>query len=422
MYILIIAILLVAAAITYLKFGSVDPEKLTSINMFDGALSFPQYWIPFMILAGVVLLFALWLLNKIFTAPKAIKRATVAKDAARSREALDTGLMQINSGEFEKGEATLTSQLDGTKADASKFIAAARSAEARGASEQADYFLKKASDSSNEASLAVRTTQAEMMMGRGDYDKAETLLTNLHSAAPQNGHIMSLLATTLGHTGNSAKMSSLTQIMRKNKALDENQLVALETPAWSNAIKSASAGEVARVWESLPPEARTNAGAVGAYAGRLMEFGEADQAEALVHKALNTEFDDSLAGMYGDIESGNVAKQLENAERWARHNGQSAPLQATIGKLAAKREMWAKSRDSLAKSAQLDLNPGICNELGEVLESMGDTTKATECFKNAARLAAGKAPIGMMADLPNLGSKLAEAVGNKASAVARKAS
>lgn len=422
MYILIIAILLVAAAITYLKYGSADPETLTSISLFDGALSFPTFWIPFMILAGVVLLFALWLLNKIFTAPKAIKRSSASKDAARSREALDDGLMQISSGEFEKGEATLTSHLDGTKADASKFLAAARSAETRGAKDQADYFLKKASDSSNEASLAVRTTQAEMMMGRGEYDKAETLLTNLHSAAPENGHIMGMLATALGHTGNSAKMSSLTQIMRKNKAADDATLTEMETPAWSNAIKDAPAGDVARVWESLPPEAKTNAGAVSSYAGRLVEFGEADQAEALVHKALNTDFSDSLAGMYGDIESSNVAKQLENAERWARHNGQSASLQATIGKLAGKREMWAKSRDSLAKSAQLDLNPGICNELGEVLESMGDSTKATECFKNAARLAAGKAPIGMMADLPSLGSKLAEVVGNKASAVARKAS
>lgn len=422
MYLIIIAILLVVAAITYLKFGQSDPETLTTISLFDGTLSFPEMWIPFAILAGIVLLFALWLLDKIFSAPKALKRAGKSKDATRSREALDEGLMQINSGEFEKGEATLTSHLDGTKADASKFMAAARSAETRGAHDQADYYLKKASDSSNESSFAVRTAQAEMMMGRGEYDKAETLLTNLHSAAPGNGHIMGLLATTLGHTGNAAKMSSLTQIMRKNKSTDEVKLAELETPAWSTSIKDAPAGEVTKVWDSLPPEAKTNAGAVGAYATRLSATGGVDEAEALVHKALNTNFDDSLAGMYGDIESSNVAKQLENAERWARTNSQSAPLQATIGKLAAKREMWAKSRDSLVKSAQLDLNPGICNELGEVLESMGDTAKAGECFKNAARLAAGKSPIGMMADLPGLGATLASAVGNKASAVARKAS
>lgn len=422
MLILVIAILLIAAAIAYFKFGGADPSAVTSINLFDGALSFPTFWIPFAIVGGAVLLLALWLLGKIFSAPKAIKRANAKRDASRSREALDEGMMQIHSGEYEKGEATLTSHLDGSKGDAPKYLAAAKSAEARGAPDQADYYLKKAADSSNEASLAVRTSQAEMMMGRGEYEKAETLLTNLHNAAPANGHIMGLLATTLGHTGNAEKMSKLTQIMRKSKAVDEDTLVEMETPAWSNAVATAPAGEVAKVWESLPPEAKTNPGAVKSYATRLVEFGENDQAEALVHKTINNGFNESLAGLYGDIESTNVAKQLENAERWSRHHGQSASLQASIGKLAAKREMWAKSRDSLVKSAQLDLNPGICNELGGVLESMGDTAKANECYKNAARLAAGQSPIGMMADLPNLGSKLAEAVGNKAAAVARRAS
>ena len=79
---------------------------------------------------------------------------------------------------------------------------------------------------------------------------------------------------------------------------------------------------------------------------------------------------------------------------------------ASVGKLAAKRDMWSKARDSLAKSAQLDLTPGIANDLGEVMESMGDNARSQEFFKNAARLAAGKSPTGLLSDLPNLVSAL----------------
>ena len=406
MLILVIAILLICAAIAWLKFGGVDPSAYSNINMFDGQISFPTYWIPFAILAFVVFLLALWLLGKIFSAPKAIKRGNKSREAARSRDSLDRGLMEIGSGDFEKGEATLTSHLDGGASDAPKYLAAAKSAEARGAHEQANHYLKKASDSSNDSSFAVRTAQAEMMMGRGEYDKAETLLTNLHTATPGNAHIMGLLATTLQQTGNAEKMSRLTQIMRKDGSVPESKVAAMESPAWEKALADAPNSDVQRVWDSLPAEAKTNASAVGAYAKRLSDIGQADKAEAVVHKSINSSFDESLAGLYGDIESSNTAKQLENAERWAQTNSSSPALLSTIGKLAGKRELWSKARDNMVKSAQVDLNPGICNDLGEVMEAMGDKASAVELFKNASRLAAGKSPVGMLTDLPALASKL----------------
>jgi len=406
MLILVIGLLLIAAAISYLKFGSIDPSELTAVNIHEGQASFPTYWIPYAILAFIALLLVMWLLGKILSAPKAIKRSNKARNAASSHEALNQGLMQITSGEYEKGEATLTSHLDGDESDASKYISAAKSAESRGAHEQAEHYLKKASDSSNSASYAVRASQAEMLMGRGEYDKAETLLTNLHNSSPENKHVMGLLASTLQHTGNASKLSKLTQIMRKNKAMPEDKIAAYEGPAWSQAIADSSNNDLKNIWDSLPSEARTNPKAVGAYAKRLVEVGDPDQAEAVVHKVLNKDFDESLASMYGDIESSNAAKQLENAERWAQKNTLSSGIMASVGKLAAKRDMWSKARDSLARSAQLDLNPGIANELGEVMESMGDKARSQEFFKNAARLAAGKSPTGLLSDLPNLVSAL----------------
>jgi len=169
MLILVIGLLLIAAAISYLKFGSIDPSELTAVNIHEGQASFPTYWIPYAILAFIALLLVMWLLGKILSAPKAIKRSNKARNAASSHEALNQGLMQITSGEYEKG------------------------------------------DSSNSASYAVRASQAEMLMGRGEYDKAETLLTNLHNSSPENKHVMGLLASTLQHTGNASKLSKLTQ-------------------------------------------------------------------------------------------------------------------------------------------------------------------------------------------------------------------
>lgn len=421
MLMLVIAILLIGAAIAFAKFGTTGDNSL-DVSALGGTATIPEIWIPYGLLALCLFLIALWIISKILSIPKAVKRGNAKRDASNSRDALDRGLMEVYSGEFEKGEATLTSHLDGGPGDASKFLAAAKAAETRGASDQADHYLKKASNASNEASAAVRTAQAEMMMSRGEYDKAETLLTNLHHSMPKNGHVMGLLATALQHTGNSGKLSSLTQVMRKSGAASDEQISEIETPTWSKMIATTPTADLGKAWDSLPAEAKTNPGAVSSYAGRLMEVGEGDKAEALVHKAINNSFDEGLAATYGNIESSNVAKQLENAERWAKTNGQSAALASTIGKLSAKREMWSKARDSLVKSAQLDLTPGVCSDLGEVLESMGESAKSKECFKNAALLASGKAPTGLMANLPELAGNLADGVGKKAAAVARRAS
>ncbi len=419
MLILVLAILLVAAAITYVKYGS--STETFDVNFAGAPGVVAEAWIPWALIAFALLLVALWLLSKLFSIPKAMSRGNAARDAARSREALDNGLLDLSAGEHQKAEATLTSHLDGGPGDAPKFLAAAKAAESRGAHEQADHYLKKASDSSNDASVAVRTTQAEMMIGRGQYDKAETLLTNLHHAMPKNTHVMGLLAGVLQQTGNSGKLASLSQVMRKSD-FPADVVAGIEAPAWENTLNKADNADLIKTWDSLPADAKTAPDAVAAYARRLLDTGDHDKAEAVVQKAVNSNFSDKLAGVYGDIESSNVAKQLDNAERWAKTNSTSAALAATIGKLSAKREIWGKARDSLVKSAQLDLTPDVCNELGDVLEAMGESTKAKECFKNAALLASGKAPTGLMADLPNLASKLAEAVGNKASAVARKAS
>jgi len=51
MLILVIGLLLIAAAISYLKFGSIDPSELTAVNIHEGQASFPTYWIPYAILA-----------------------------------------------------------------------------------------------------------------------------------------------------------------------------------------------------------------------------------------------------------------------------------------------------------------------------------------------------------------------------------
>ena len=401
MFIIAIGILLIAAAISFFYFSYNDGESIT-VNWMDQTGVFPLAWIPYAILALVLFLLALWVLNLIFSVPKKMKQAGEIRGIKKSRDSLDRGLLEIQSGDYEKGEATLTSYTDHTPGDAVKYLAAAKSAQARGDAAKAEEYLKKASVLSTDAAPAIRVAQAEMMLERGDYRDAETLLMNLHKSNPGNSHIMGLLATALEGSGNSAKLSELTQLMRSNTKMPVSAIEPMEVGAWNNIVESADTADLPTTWETLPAEARSNADVIKTYSRRLMNENKHDAAEQVLEKALNSKWNDDLVSVYGDLDNANVAKQLEQLEIWRSKNANNPALLGAIGKLSVKNQNLNKARDCFVNAAQIELTADSANSLGDILEGLGETEKARDCFKTAAALAKGEPAVGILLDMKNL--------------------
>jgi len=405
MFILAIGLLLIAAAVSFFYFSYNDGESIT-VNWMDQTGVFPLAWIPYAILALVLFLLALWILNQIFTVPSRLKRSGEVKGIKKSRDSLDRGLIEIQSGDYEKGEATITSYVENTPGDAVKFIAAAKSAQARGDSERAEGYLKKASDLSSDATPAIRVAQAEMMLDRGNYRDAETLLMNLHQNNPGNGHVMGLLATALQGSGNASKLSDLTRLMRSNTSMPVSSIEPLEVSAWTKIIDDTETADLSKSWESLPGDARKNPSVIASYARKLMSVNQDDAAESVLESAINTQWSDELVTAYGELDNANGAKQLEQLDIWRSKQPVNASLLSAMGKLSAKNHNLNKARDCMVSAAQVDLTPDSCSNLGDVLEALGDHEKAKDCFKSAAALARGESATGVMADIKNLAKNL----------------
>lgn len=407
MLLLTIALLAIVGVISFFYFQYNDSGVL-NLNIAGETGSIPVAWFPYAIVALIVFVIALWMLSKIISIPKSLRRGSASRAAKKSRQSLDKGLLEIQSGEFARGEASLISQLDGDDSDAVKYLAAAKSAQARGAEEDAEVYLKKASDSSNAASSAVRTAQAEMMLQRGNYRDAETLLTNLHQNAPKNAHVMTLLASAMQNTGNGDGLVALVRAMRSRTNLPMSYVEPLEKQAWTTQLNSANEDQLERVWNSLTADAQKHEEVMEAYVTRLMDSEQHDKAEEILRNTMRNNWSDKLVTLYGNLQSSDAVKQMETVDAWLKDHPRSAALHSAIGKMAASRNLWAKSRDAFTRAAELELNPDVCLGLGQALEQLGNSQIAKDCYRSAAALANGKPAVGALLDPENLAVALAQ--------------
>lgn len=405
MFIVAIGVLLIAAAISFFYFSHNDGESIT-VNWLDQTGVFPLAWIPYAIIALVLFLLALWVLNQIFSVPAKLRRSGELKGVKKSRDSLDRGLIEIQSGDYEKGEATLTSYNDHTPGDAVKYLAASKSAMARGDVNKSEEYLKKASDLSTDAAPAIRVAQAEMMLDRGDFRDAETILMSMHQSNPGNAHVMGLLATALQGTGNASKLADLTGLMRSNTSMPVTSIEPLEVEAWTTLLETSPTEDLTKTWEGLSPDAHKNPEVVESYARRLMEENQHTAAEHVIEGALNKNWSNNLVAAYGDLDNANVAKQIEQLEIWRKNQPNNASLLGAMGKLSVKNQNLNKARDCFVNAAQIDLTADNCLNLGDVLEGLGQHDKAKDCFKSAAGLASGQGASGLLLDLKNLAQNL----------------
>ena len=405
MLILTIVVLLIAGTISFFYFSYNNSESVT-YHWLDQTGVLPLAWVPYLIGLLIVFLIAAWLLAYFFSIPKRLRRSGELRSLNKSRASLDQGLMEIQSGEFLAGENTITRYLEGKPSDSVKYLVAARSAMSRGADGQADQFLKRAGDASNESTSAVRLAQAEMLLQKGEYRDAETLLTNLNRNKPRNPHVLRLLAQALQGSGDAKRLSEVTQVMRAKTNIPDDKIKGFEKSAWTQIIEEASDDGLVRAFEVLPKESRQDGDVVAAYCKRLIANGDNARAEALLRNSLNSEWNDNLIGVYGTLEGDETTKFLEQANRWQEQHPKSAPLALAIARLSGAGQLWGKAKDALLKAAKIDLSAEVCSELGEVLEAMGDSKNAKDCFRSASALAVGKAPFGVLKDVDALAQQL----------------
>jgi len=312
----------------------------------------------------------------------------------RSQEALIAGLVDSAEGNWEKAEKVLIKHASHSGAPLIHYLTAARAAQSRGAIDKRDEYLKKAADQAPGSDVAIGLTQAELHLSEKQFEQALETLTRLHSIDPTHASVLKLLHQAYQQAGDWEGIRKLIPSLNNNKVLMEAEIKLLETEAFSKLLKQAaergSVDEIESLWAEIPDYIKNMKGVSAIYFAAMIDAGAGAKVEGGLARALSTTWDQTLVVLYGNVQSIDIARQLETAEQWLLMHPRDAVFLTVLGKLSMKCGDNQKATTYLTKSLSIEPTVPAYQIFGDLLFAQGDKDRASECYKQGLELASSE--------------------------------
>ncbi len=345
----------------------------------------------------VVLIVSFFLLY--FLIRSGIKMVAVPRDLRhwkkqrRERKAiklLTQGLIDLAEGRWQSAEKKVVKYAESSDASLLNYLAAARAAQAQGADQRRDHYLKLAHENHPSADIAVGLTQAELQLKQNQLEQCLATLRHLHQLAPKHVQVLKVLAGLYQRLGDWEHLLDLMPLLRKHKAMKADVMGDLAQQAYLALLqKAGSFADLSNVWSRIPTPVQESENILMMYVQRLLVLGESDLAEPLLRHGLQRRFSDALLMCYGKIEGAEPTRQLALVESLLVEHERDAVALLTAGRLSLRCKLWGKARSYLEASVNVEPTAEAYNELGTLLERMNETEAAAECFREGLRLVPG---------------------------------
>jgi HemY protein len=355
--------------------------------------------VPVLLAALFLLVFAGWLLVKLFNAPRKLGEAAGRYRSGRAGHRLTKGMIEVAEGNFARGEKLLARAASGSDAPLLNYLQAARAAHLLGEDERRDSWLRQAYENTPEAASAVLLTQAELQLDQGQHEQALATLRRLEEKAPNHSYALNLLGRLYYRledwTQLEALLPRLTKYGRIDDALLEKWAVRVHR---ENLNRAADADALLAAWESVPKNLRNDTSLLEAWFGGLIRTDQHDKAEKEIAAELKREWHPPLVRLFGMIAGSDPGNQLSRAEGWLKTHPDDADLLLAAARLCLKNELWGKARSYLETAISIRPSPEAYEEFGRLLNQLGESDAAAEAYRAGLCLVA-PAPLRAIPDL-----------------------
>ncbi len=343
-----------------------------------------------------LLYYALRLLGGASRLPQRMRGWSGQRRALKARRGLTEGLLAYAEGDWDQAERRLLQRADDSETPLLHYLSAARAAQAQGADERRDHYLRLAHETLPDAALAIGLTQAELQLDHNQLEQAESTLEQLQRKAPKHRQVLKLQMRLLLELGAWTRLAALLPELRRRRAIPASEYTVLELKVHGELIDEVAddVDGLREAWQRVPKDLRANELLVLTYVGHLVRHDRGDLAEPLLRESLNRQMNDRLARLYGQVDGGKPGRQLEIAEGWLAGEPRNAALLLTVGRLAVRNKLWGKARSAFEGSLKAAPSVEAQRELGALLEHLGEHEAAAACYREAARLASEQAERG----------------------------
>lgn len=303
--------------------------------------------------------------------------------ASRARHALTQGLVELAEGNWKAAENHLVRYAHQCETPLLNYLAAARAAQLQGEDARRDDYLKLAHASMPTADVAVGLTQAELQLDHQQNEQALATLNHLRGIAPKHTHVLMLLKRLYINLQDWDKLERLLPELLKRKAVSEQEFQGLEVRVYQERMASmrSDAAALQQLWQRMPRALRQRQPFLQTYSSYLVELGEGGSVAPLIADFLSRQWDVELVRLYGRIKSADSASRLTTAEAWLKDQSQDPELLLTLARLCLQTRLWGKARSYLEASISIMPKVEAYQELGLLLEQLGEPDKALECFR-----------------------------------------
>lgn len=310
----------------------------------------------------------------------------------RVRLSAEQGFLDLQEGRWARAQRHLRRAAEGSEQPLMYYLGAARAAQQLGQSEEADVLLERALDSQPKAELAVALAHAELQIARGDGAAALETLQAMHKRYPGHHQVLRELAQLYRDRNDYSALLDLLPQLRKSKALETQQLAALELHTWQGRLDAAAqeganpVQALQTAWQQISTTLRQQPELLLSYTEKLHRFGADDEVEGLLRKAIKLNYDARLVRLYGLLRSKDSLKQLQVAEGWLMQQPKDPQLLLSLGRLCLGCALWGKARDYFEASVVLQADAESCAELARLLGRMGDIERSNQLFEQGLAL------------------------------------
>lgn len=332
----------------------------------------------------------------IFRVPQRVQAWNEQQKRNRDRRRLDQGLIELVEGNPQTAEQTLRRLTQSADKPLITYLAAARAAQQQGAVERRDEYLDLAQQTSPKAALAVGLSRAELQMAQGQYTEALATLDGLRKRYPDHTQVIKYLLNIYRQNGDWHRLKQLLPDIKRRKVVANDAFHTLTLRVYKELL-SASAKErdlsaLQQHWQELPRNLRQDSELATVYAGHLLELHADEAAEALIREVSSRNFDPELACLYGNLRSGDAARQLETVEGWLKQQPDDSGLLLSAARLSMRNELWGKAKSYVEASIGQHPSPESYKLLGMLCEKTDDADNAISAYRQGLNMLAGEQP------------------------------
>ena len=240
---------------------------------------------------------------------------------------------------------------------------------------------------SGPAVVANELLRAQIQQQAGQWRQSLETLRPVLADHPKIDAVRTLMVTAYGEIGDWDGQESILEQTLKGRPKDRDLIEEQLANCWTQRLRAATGTEdsrlhVASVWEKMPKRLRQRPECIGAYASALIQNEQHREAEALLHRAIDKGFDDSLVELYGSL-SASPGEQLRAAEKWLVNHMDNPVLLHTLGRICWKMQNVDQARQYLESSARISKSADVYRDLSAVYFAVGRYEQATKHLNRA---------------------------------------